>query len=262
MEDTISLLFFVLFLVFLILFIRSNKKVTSVSTENNQLRRQLLDLQELIAEQDAKMLVMTKEIERLEIENLRFVLNPHSFRNTLNSIQNLANRTQKSVMGLSAIMDFMLYDSLQPLVSLDKELDFLRQYVGLYVLQLRAGIRKELKTDLAEFSGFAEHHLVAPMITASFVENAFKHGDMDSDDSFIVVQISVVDIHTIVFSVRNKMKYTKTSEPSGLGLQTLTKRLNKLYPSKFHLEGFASNGTYIASLRLELHEKDAVVRAH
>jgi LytS/YehU family sensor histidine kinase len=262
MEETATFLFFILFVIFLILFIRSNNQVNKIKTENAHLRKQVLNLKELIAEQDSKMLWMAKEIERLEIENLRFVLNPHSFRNTLNSIQNLANRTQKSVLGLSAIMDFMLYDSLQPVVSLDKELDFLKQYVDLYVLQLRAGIRKELKTDLAEFSGFAERHLIAPMITASFVENAFKHGDMDSDDSFIVVQISVVDMHSIVFSVRNKMKSTKTSGPSGLGLQTLTKRLNKLYPGKFHLENSASNGTYLAALKLELHEKDAVVHPH
>lgn len=261
-SEGLTFIFFVGFVVFLILYIRANQSIQTLRHEVHQLLRQIAAKNQKIADLETQIEGLKAEIDRLETENMRFVLNPHSFRNTLSSIQNLATRTYKSVVGLSGIMDFMLYDSRQPLVALEKELDFLKEYVNIYLIQLKAGIRKEIKTDLVDSPGFAEAHLIAPMITASFVENAFKHGDMDSDESFISVSIRVVNDHTILYQVQNGMRRDNTVRPSGgLGQETMIKRLNKLYPNQYHLETAADNWIYTASLKLILHEKQALVRA-
>jgi LytS/YehU family sensor histidine kinase len=263
MEETeLLFLFFIGFVVFLILFIRSDQAAKKLQQEIQQLKQAVVLRNQKIADLQKESDSLKGEIDRLETENMRFVLNPHSFRNTLSSIQNLATRTYKSVVGLSGIMDFMLYDSRQPMVALEKELDFLKEYVNIYLIQLKAGIRKEIKTDLGDSPGFAESHLIAPMITASFVENAFKHGDMDSDESFISVQIRVVADHTIEYSVRNGIRRDGNSRQSGgLGQETMIKRLNKLYPNLYHFESSAENMIYTATLRLTLHEKQALVHS-
>jgi len=255
-------IFFIGFVVFLILYIRADQSIKALRNEIQQLKQVIGGKNQKITELQKEAEAMKGEIDRLETENMRFVLNPHSFRNTLSSIQNLATRTYKSVVGLSGIMDFMLYDSRQPLVALEKELDFLKEYVNIYLIQLKAGIRKEIKTDLGDTPGFAEAHLIAPMITASFVENAFKHGDMDSDESFISVSIRAVGEHTILYQVRNGMRRDGAQKQGGgLGQETMIKRLNKLYPNQYHFESSAENLIYTASLKLTLHEKQALVRS-
>jgi LytS/YehU family sensor histidine kinase len=268
MEDSAGALLILVIIILLVFLFRTNRRAKSTSQQKDTLQQQKSILEQEVVSlkrdlqlKNTELVQVRAELERLEIVNMRFVLNPHSFRNTLNSIQNLATKTHKSVVGLSGILDYMLYDSDLAYVPLEKELDFMRQYVELYTLQLRVGISKDIKIDLSEVSGFELKHVIAPMITACFIENAFKHGDMESEEAFLRVSINVVGEHAIVLSVQNGISSNrKHSAASRLGLDNLTKRLNRLYHGRYFLDHGRENRTYKASLRLELHETSSLVR--
>ena len=87
------------------------------------------------------------ELEKKKIENLRFALNPHSFRNTLDTIEHLAKSTFDSVHSLSGIFDYMLYDATNQFVLLEQELKFTEEYLKLYRLRLKPTVKVKFSVD-------------------------------------------------------------------------------------------------------------------
>ncbi len=194
------------------------------------------------------------ELEAKKIENLKFVLNPHSVRNTLNTIHGLADRTYRSVIDLSGIFDYMLYESQQPEVTLEQEMKFVTRYIDLYISGLMRHVRLDLDLELYDSEKFAESHMIAPLITAHFVENAFKHGDFDSDDSFFMAHLKQVGEHEIVFIVQNKLRpmgYSKGK--GGLGIRKMEERLGLLYKARYDIEYKAENDKFTAQFKLQLN---------
>src|ERR1700754_3730028 len=68
-------------------------------------------------------------IHSSELKALRYKLNPHLFKNALNSIQSHAYQTYYSMDKLSGVLDYILYDSDQPLVSLSDEMEFAANFI-------------------------------------------------------------------------------------------------------------------------------------
>ena len=74
-------------------------------------RRTTIQLNEELEKTKAKLTELEADLERQKIENLRFTLNPHSFRNTLNTIEHLAKNNhlvyrvkELDVQGISPIL--------------------------------------------------------------------------------------------------------------------------------------------------------------
>ena len=111
-----------------------------------------------------------------ELKNLRNQLNPHFLLNTLNNIYALiafdADKAQTAVQELSRLLRHVLYDNQQNFVTLDKEMDFIRNYIELMRIRLSANVRVETKIDVRPDSRTE----IAPLIFISLIENAFKHG--------------------------------------------------------------------------------------
>ena len=123
-----------------------------------------------------------------ELQNLKSQLNPHFLFNTLNNIYSLIafspERAQEAVHDLSRLLRYVLYDSSQPMVPLEKELDFIRNYVELMRIRLPEHVK--LTTDI---SAATPETLVAPLLFISLIENAFKHGVSHNKPSFIDLKI-------------------------------------------------------------------------
>jgi LytS/YehU family sensor histidine kinase len=218
----------------------ANNEIKSLSQEKKRLNEEERKLKE--------------EIHQRKIENLRFALNPHSFKNTLNSIQTLAANTYESVRGLSATIDYMLYDGQQPFVLLEQELDFARQYLVLFQKKLRPSFNLTIELDLSHRPDFCKKFCIAPLITAGFIENAFQHGDTESNDGFILVKMEIVSSNSIVYMVKNRIRPIQHRGKGGLGKAKMQERLELLYPSRHSIEYKNDNGIFIAILKLELHE--------
>ena len=120
-----------------------------------------------------------------ELQNLKSQLNPHFLFNTLNNIYSLIafspEKAQEAVHDLSRLLRYVLYESSQPFVSLEKDFDFLRNYVEL--MRIRLPKHVELKTNIVASSPGT---LIAPLLFISLVENAFKHGVSNNKPSFII----------------------------------------------------------------------------
>lgn len=196
---------------------------------------------------------LEKSRAEAELQNLKSQLNPHFLFNTLNNIYSLISfspeRAQEAVHDLSRLLRYVLYESSQPFVSLDKELDFIRNYVELMHIRLPEHV--ELKTRI---SCTTPDIPIAPLLFISLIENAFKHGVSNNKPSFIDL-----DIHQqgdlVVCTIRNSY-FPKDAERdksgSGIGIRNLQKRLALLYPNKHILSLDQDDGNYYSMLELQI----------
>ena len=196
-----------------------------------------------------------KETEMLraetELANLKSQINPHFLFNTLNNIYSLIQidqgQAQGAVHDLSGMLRYLLYESEQPTVSLAKESAFLKDYVKLMSLRLPDD-RVKVDVSLPEESSTR----IAPMMFIPLVENAFKHGISDTEQSFIKI-----DLHengdSVVCRVENSCfpKDDDDRSGSGIGLKNLSRRLDMLYPGNYSFEYGKVRDIYQSILKIK-----------
>lgn len=201
---------------------------------------------------------LRKELEKshaeAELKNLKSQLNPHFLFNTLNNIYSLIafspEKAQEAVHDLSRLLRYVLYESCQPLVSLDKELDFIRNYVEL--MRIRLPEHVELKTSIPTVN---QGDRIAPLLFISLIENAFKHGVSSSLPSFIHLDIRQ-EKERVTCSIRNSYFPKDTWQDqsgSGIGLVNLQKRLDLLYPGQYQFKQGREGDQYSSSLTITTH---------
>lgn len=193
------------------------------------------------------------ELELQKIENLRFALNPHTFKNTLTTIENMAKRTYESVHSLSGIFDYMLYDAKSKFVSLDQELRFIRRYLKLYEMRLSPVVDVKIYVHPTIDDKWSKTKKIAPLIFAHFIENAFKHGELAANDGFFTITIEPIDDHLLVYSVKNRIKRFKNNTSGGIGNNNFNDRLRLLYKNKHHIDYSSKGDVYSAVLTLNLY---------
>lgn len=190
-----------------------------------------------------------------EIQNLKSQLNPHFLFNTLNNIYSLIaispDQAQEAVHDLSKLLRYVLYESSQPMVTLDKEMDFVRNYVELMRIRLPKGV--DLKIDIEADSSLV---LIAPLMFITPIENAFKHGVSNSHPSFIHISIVYKD-RAVVCNISNSY-FPKTQESdrsgSGIGLQNLNRRLEILYAGHYSFVYGREGEVYNSTLKIDILE--------
>jgi two-component system, LytTR family, sensor kinase len=196
-----------------------------------------------------------KEYMKTELSFLRSQISPHFIFNVLNNIVALARlkseKLEPTIFQLSGLMRYMLYESDEKKVSLQKEADYLQSYINLQ--QLRFGNKVAIEVHTAIPDGALE---VEPMLLVPFVENAFKHGTTYVTAARIEINLSVIG-RTLYFSVRNKFSTNKNEtqdETSGIGLANVKRRLNLLYPGEHVLQIVEEGEWFSVSLQLTLHD--------
>ena len=176
------------------------------------------------------------EHENLEqqLEYLRYQINPHFFMNTLNNIHALVDidpeQAKGTIVELSKMMRFILYEGDKNGVTLSREMEFLRTYVDLMRLRYTdsVSIRTELPPEVPERS-------VPPLMLIPFVENAFKHGISYRRPSFIDIRVRV-EGDRLHFICLNSKAEKPNEEKGGVGLANVRKRLDLLFGSNYMLE--------------------------
>jgi sensor histidine kinase YesM len=210
-----------------------------------------------ISLQDANLRI--KEIERGKVESelraLKAQINPHFFFNTLNSIYSMSldrsEKTPELILKLSELMRYILYETRDDYVSMERQLDFIQNYI--YLEQLRTD--EKIKIEM-EIKGTNMGLMVAPLLFVPFIENAFKHVGKEKDTpSFIRIFFDLTQPLRILFSVANN-KYLpdgmEHENVDGIGLINVRKRLDLLYPLKHELKITDSGNVFEVDLILEL----------
>ncbi len=196
------------------------------------------------------------ENERLtsELRFLKAQINPHFLFNTLNNLYYLAftnsPNTTEVIAKLSQMMRYMIYDSNHLRVPLDKEIEYIQNYISLEKLRLNDDI-----PIIFTINGNTSGLMIVPLVLITFMENAFKHGiNSTKTDSFVNANISIND-KTCVYKVDNS-KIANTSktitEKSGIGLQNVHRRLALSYPNNYELTVNDTNDYYSVTLKLNL----------
>ena len=175
------------------------------------------------------------EHENLEqqLEYLRYQINPHFFMNTLNNIHALVDidpeQAKDTILELSKMMRFVLYEGNKKDVPISREFDFIRHYVAL--MQLRYTEKVKITLDLPQESPDRQ---IPPLILITFIENAFKHGISYQRESFIDISVAV-EGEKLRFKCRNSKADQANEEKGGVGLANVRKRLNLLYDNNYTL---------------------------
>ncbi|RYZ84492.1 MAG: GHKL domain-containing protein [Proteobacteria bacterium] len=152
---------------------------------------------------------------------------------------------------MSDMMRYTTYESSNERVFLSQEVEYLQNFIELQMLRLS---NKEL-VDF-KISGDIERTLIAPTLLIPFVENAFKHASDKKFANGIRICLTV-DYGILYFTCSNKYddenSFSKDKK-GGIGLANIERRLQLLYPNSHHLEIQKSDGTYTATLKINLNE--------
>ena len=179
---------------------------------------------------------LEKEHLKSELAFLQNQISPHFFMNTLNNIHAQididSKEAQSSIVTLSKMMRYLLYESDSGKTTLKKELEFIKSYVDLMKLRIDESVSVDLELDT-----FNDEVKIHPFLFISLIENAFKHGISYNDKSFIKVELIQTSIG-IDFICSNSISFqNKITNPySGVGLENIKKRLNLLYGKNYKLE--------------------------
>jgi len=206
----------------------------------NQLQRELLE----------------KEKQRVqeELKALKAQVNPHFFFNTLNSIYSMSldkdERLPATVLQLSELMRYFLYQSNEDLVPLAKEIEVLKDYIALQ--RIRSDEKLDIKTVI---EGDAEQQKIAPLLLIPFLENSFKHGVKgDVGATFIDLKISLNgnSLNFLLENNKGTVDVVEKNDNKGLGLANVKRRLDLLYPARHHLIIQDQGKDFIVNLQLQL----------
>lgn len=199
----------------------------------------------------------TVKSEKLETEMkfLKSQINPHFLFNALNNIYSLAvlksEKTPDNLLKLSGMLRYVLYDCKAEQVPLNREIEYLRNYIDLSMLKDSRGLNVEANLDVE-----VPNAMVAPMLFVPFVENAFKHSKVeDLEKGWIRVSLKAND-STLYFEVSNSLPegpYTKDSV-GGIGLENVRRRLMLLYPGRHQLEVNRLADRFEVKLELKLKD--------
>jgi len=191
----------------------------------------------------------------LKLESLESKLNPHLFKNILNSIQSHAYQTYFALDKLAGVLDYILYESRKGYVTPKDEINFALNLIEINKVKVSPLFELKVKTKINVPEPLFEQKLVVPMITVDLIENAFKHADLQSPDAFISIIIEFKE-HCLTLTVANKIsaKPPLKKERSGIGKETFEQRLNVIYKDCYKLDRFIEDGVYIAHLKLNLIE--------
>lgn len=203
---------------------------------------------------EKQKVVIEKEKLNTELAFLKSQVNPHFIFNVLNNICSLARKksdeTELAIIKLSNLLRYNLYDFKQDKVSLDKEIQYLNDYIDIQKIRLHDNI----KIDFT-FKGNTENILIEPLLFIPFVENAFKHGvnTIDKGEINILIESNSDSLH---FMVKNPIfnKIQQTENQSGIGLNNVLRRLNLLYPDKHKIYITNNENEYIVDLKIILND--------
>jgi LytS/YehU family sensor histidine kinase len=197
-------------------------------------------------------------LNNYELRNIDSRLNPHLFKNILNSIQSHAYQTYFAIDKLSNVLDYFLYESKKNFVCPKDEIEFTKNLIEINKIKLSPLFELNLKYKIDEADPVYLRDVLAPLISIDLIENAFKHADLQSADSFITINVELKN-SSFSITVSNKISNQKflKKENSGMGSQTLETRLNILYKGRYTLERKKEDTVYIAQLKINLQDYNA-----
>ena len=209
--------------------------------------------------------ILEREHLKQQLENLKYQIHPHFFMNTLNNIHALVDidpeKAQESIIDLSKLMRYILYESNHEYVQAAREVDFMANYVSLMSLRYNDKL-KFIANNPDDGRGI----WIPPLIFISFVENAFKHGVSYNKESFIEVGAkrykSDSGEQRLSYYCRNSKQPKKNgngkkvNEASGVGLSNIRSRLDLMFGDNYTLDITDGEEEFIVNMDIPIFTSD------
>ncbi len=212
--------------------------------QKSRLQKEKIELNKSLTEQQ-------QAYERLKSETLKFQLTPHAFRNTLSTLKYYTKTANQAVEHISEVLDYILYESNTQAVSIEQEIKFLEEYINLNKLQVSKLNAITFRNNIDTNHPLYSKPSIPPLVTAYFIENAFKHGDLNHDDSLIITLS--IENNVLHYKVINKIALkSEASKRGGIGQKNMAERLDLIFKDKYHLSYDTQMDKYISSLKLQL----------
>ncbi|MEO8713295.1 MAG: histidine kinase [Parafilimonas sp.] len=211
----------------------------------------------LLERQRSLKLTQARETENLKTELLflRSQVSPHFMFNVLNNMVALARKKsdllEPSLIKLSSLMRYMLYETDEQKVMLEKEIDYIQSYIDLQ--QQRFGKNVKVQTSFNNITSNGNE--IEPMLLIPFVENAFKHGTGIIENAQINIELKE-DGGILQFMISNRyndISNDSKDKDSGIGLNNVQRRLNLLYGKNHALLINKKDGWFTVFLQINLH---------
>lgn len=191
-------------------------------------------------------------VEKLqaEVNYLRSQVNPHFLFNALNNLYALTLRKSDQapaiVLKLSELMEYMLYESDEAFVPLEKEVRYLGNYLELE--RIRQGNQADIRLSVV---GDMDRCVIPPFLILPLVENAFKHGVSRAvRNAYLFVEVKIEGGITVVIE-NNKLDFREEDRAGGIGLVNVRRRLELLYPGRHRLTIVNEAELFRVTLELE-----------
>ena len=186
--------------------------------------------------QEKKINEITTAQLSTELHYLRSQVNPHFLFNTLNNIYSLtlkkSDKAPEVVLRLSEMMEYMLNDTSEEKVSVEKEVKNLSNY--LEIERIRQGNNATIEFSI---SGDYHNKKIMPLLLLPLLENAVKHGiNQTITGGYLIAKLNVMNQHLVFTVENNKATTNKEDKRVGIGIQNLMKRLDLLYKGKHQLQ--------------------------
>ena len=192
------------------------------------------------------------EKQAAELNYLKSQTNPHFLFNTLNNIYSLArdksDLAPESILRLSKMLRFMLYETGGNYIALEQELKIINDYIALEKLRYDESLRINFNHDIEDMK-----QALPPLLLIPLVENAFKHGVSETrNQPFVDIHISV-NKRQLTFIVKNSSEVTpgESNVRENIGLSNLRRQLELLY-KKYELSVQQQKSVFIATLKIDL----------
>lgn len=191
----------------------------------------------------------------LQLESLESKLNPHLFKNVLNSIQSHAYQTYYALDKLGNVLDYILYESRRKFVTPKEEVDFAQCFIEINKIKLSPLFELRIKTQIGQTEPLYDQELLAPLVSVDLIENAFKHTNILDPEAFISITFAFRN-NQFYLSVSNKIsgKTPLSKTHAGFGLNALEHRLRIIYGNGFTLEKYIREDVHHATLKINLLE--------
>ena len=190
---------------------------------------------------------------RNELAMLKAQLSPHFLFNTLNNIDSLICKSQDeasaTLIKLSGLLRYMLYESESKEVPIIREIEYIQQLTELQQLRFEAKnfIHLQINNSSPELK-------IAPLLFLPFIENAFKFVSNPKEMPAINIKLDV-ESKLVRLTCHNyfvpKVKNAR-QEQGGIGLANARRRLELLYPDHFDLHVSTTGNIFVVDLSIKI----------
>ena len=197
---------------------------------------------------------MEKERVKNELDYLKAQINPHALFNSLNTIYGYIDKSNQAarnvLLQFSELLRYQLYDCSADKVSLEKEMEYLKNYIDFQRLR-----KDDNLIVCTSFSNIEPGLNIAPLLLVVLVENAFKFVSSFADkENKIIISITVENkkLKSSFSNTKEMQQHNTGTNSGGIGISNLKRRLALLYPAKHELTTNNTDDIYETHLNIDL----------